>query len=399
MKLITPILHLILNRKITKYLVEDEVVMNWSILKKCILMLILGAAIHFIWIIWKVFVLLSPQLYQWVNIPLIKFQLGLNASVLILLIVMIYPCYAWSHRQWVKLLLPYFAIGLFVISLCWDGYIVGTLSPATMTAYVSLVTVGLVLFPRVIVYSMFVPATLFLTLTIYLSYADILPYAPLFQNMQIEQKNSFWLLSMSFYIVPILFTCLVLFEILLSQWRHREHLIEHLSQIDPLTNLFNRRSINQCLERLNSSNAQTYALILMDLDHFKTINDRFGHHKGDEALVKVSEILSLHLRESDVVGRFGGEEFILVLRSSSLEQAQYIAERCRKAIQQLEFLSDEGELFQITASFGISLSTPELRPQQLLSQADKALYEAKACGRNLVKAYNTKMQTSAIRVI
>jgi diguanylate cyclase (GGDEF)-like protein len=88
-----------------------------------------------------------------------------------------------------------------------------------------------------------------------------------------------------------------------------------------------------------------------------------------------------------VVGRFGGEEFILILNQSSLEQAQIIAERCRQAIQQLHLCSDSGETIPISASFGIALSSKTLNSQQLLSQADKALYAAKACGRNQVKCY------------
>ena len=200
---------------------------------------------------------------------------------------------------------------------------------------------------------------------------------------------------MIFFIIPIVLTCLVLFETLLSQWRHRERLIQNLSQVDPLTNLFNRRSINACLERLDKSLTANYALVLLDLDHFKRINDQYGHHKGDEVLILVSNILNQQLRDSDIVGRFGGEEFILVLKNSNLEQAIHAAERCRKAIAQLEIFSEDGHLFQVTASFGIAVSTPELRPQQLLTHADQALYAAKASGRNKVMAY-THQESVAI---
>lgn len=383
--------------KIIQYMLEDEVIMNWNILKKCVLMLILGAAVHLTWIIWKSFVLLSPSLGQWVNVPLVQFQLLMNFVFFISLLVMIWPCYAWQHKRWVRQFLPFLSVGLFVISLCRDGYVIGTLSPATMISYVSLVTVGLVLLPRSIVYSAFIPATLFLAGCTYLSYAGYLSYAPLFQIDGSAFNNGFWLLSMLFFIVPILFTCMILFEILLSQWRHRERLIKQLSQIDPLTNLFNRRSINQCLEQLNDAHDERYALVLLDLDHFKHINDQYGHHKGDEALVQVSAILSQQLRGTDVVGRFGGEEFILILHHSNTEQAQQAAERCRLAIQHIQLMSDENQPIQITASFGIAVSKPDMRPQLLLSQADKALYEAKAGGRNIVKIYTeAKGETASI---
>ncbi|WP_309142196.1 GGDEF domain-containing protein, partial [Escherichia coli] len=99
--------------------------------------------------------------------------------------------------------------------------------------------------------------------------------------------------------------------------------------------------MNQCLDKLNSVKLESYALVLLDLDHFKRINDYYGHHKGDETLIRVSEVLTLLLRESDVVGRFGGEEFILILKNSNLEKARQVAERCRAAIQQLEIYSDD----------------------------------------------------------
>ena len=108
---------------------------------------------------------------------------------------------------------------------------------------------------------------------------------------------------------------------------------------------------------------------------------------GDTVLIAVSQKLGLHLRESDVVGRFGGEEFILILKQSSALKARQIAERCRAAIEDLVIQNENGRAIRITASFGIALATDKLKPQQLLDQADKALYAAKAGGRNQIKCY------------
>lgn len=374
-------------QNIIKYFVEDEVVMNWNVLKKSILILCLGAAIHAVWIIWKLLVLSVPELRQWINVPLLQQQLPVNVLFLILHIVLIYPCYALQQQLWVKRVLPFLAVGTFVVSLCRDGYLVGILSPAAMIAYVSLVTVGCVLLPRLIVYSAFIPATLYILGSAYLSYINILPYGSLFTIEGDLYRHSFWLLSMLFFISPILLTSILLFEILLSQWRHREKLIQHLSQIDPLTNVLNRRSINNSLASLDISSIRPYSIVLIDLDHFKQINDSFGHHKGDEALIRVGEILQAHLRESDIVGRFGGEEFILLLKNSNLEQAQHIAERCRQAIEHLQLYNENHQSIPITASFGIAMSEQHMRSQLLLTQADKALYRAKARGRNCIECY------------
>lgn len=379
--------------KIAKYLLEDGGVMNWSVLNKCILMLILGSSVHMIWIIWKVLVLLSPEVWPWVNLPLLKLQLKMNILMLTIFIGLIYTCSIWRKKAWVKQYLPYISVGTLVISLCRDGYVVGVLSPATMITYMCLLTVGLVLFKRKIVYCALIPATLFLLVCGYLSLQGQISYGPLFHLDTLPYQNMFWVLSMMYFIVPILITCLILFEILLSQWRHREKLIQHLSQVDPLTNALNRRSINYVLEKLERKPSTSYALVLIDLDHFKRINDQYGHDKGDETLIQVSQVLSQIIRDSDVVGRFGGEEFILILNHSSLEQAQIIAERCRHAIQQLHLCSDSGQIIPVTASFGIALSSHSLNSQQLLSQADKALYAAKASGRNQVKCYQEEFFT------
>ena len=387
MKRMSAVLQKFQNHRLKKYLIEDEVVMNWGILKKCILMLALGCGIHISWLSWDLFVLSHPQYWQHVHIDVVRSQVHMNGLFLLALVLLIYPCYKFQGNALIEQYFPYLAVGIFVVSLCRDAYIVGVISPVATIAYVCLMTVGLVLFHRRLVYSMLIPASLFLVTCAYLSFNQQLPYSPLFNIQDQFFHNSFWLLSMLYFILPILAVCMILFEILLSQWRYREQLINHLSQIDPLTNLFNRRSINQCLDQLNSNPTFNYALVLLDLDHFKKINDYYGHHKGDETLVQVSAVLNQQLRESDVVGRFGGEEFILVLNNSSLEKAQQVAERCRSAIQQLQIFSDEGQLIPVTASFGIAISKPELRPQQLLSQADQALYQAKANGRNQVKSY------------
>jgi diguanylate cyclase (GGDEF)-like protein len=374
-------------QNIIKYFVEDEVIMNWDILKKSILILCLGAAIHVVWIFWKLLVLSIPTLAQWVNVSLVKDQLAINIIFLLLHLVLIYPCIHLRKSVTAKRVLPFIVVATLVISLCRDGYLVGILSPATMIAYVSLLAVGCVLLPRIIVYSAFIPANIYIALCTYLTYVGTIADAPLFTNMVDKHRHLFWLLSMGFFITPILATCLLLFEILLSQWRHRERLIQRLSQLDPLTNVFNRRSINSSLENLDSSTPETYAIVLIDLDHFKQINDNFGHHKGDETLISVGEILKIHLRDTDIVGRFGGEEFILVLKNSSLEQTKTIAERCRHAISELKILSDEGEALKVSASFGIALSNAKTTPQQLITQADRALYQAKALGRNRVECF------------
>ena len=362
--------------------------MNWDTLKKCILILVLGCCVNLIWLVWETYVLLNSEYWHVVNVQLLRHKLVINSIFFITLLGLIYPCYALQKQAWVQRFLPYIAIGILIISLCYNGYMIGVFSPVTMVVYICLIAVGLVLFERKIVYAMLIPATGFLTLSGCLSFIDVIPYAPIFQIDGQLFLNGFWLLSMLYFVIPILITCLILFEILLSQWRHRERLIQHLSQIDPLTNTFNRRRISQSLEYLHQQDPHNpYAVVLLDLDHFKNINDQFGHHMGDNVLIAVSQELNDQIQKHDLVGRFGEEEFILILKHASLSKAHQISERCRSAIEALVISNDEGQSIHVTASFGIAQSHHGLRPQQVLSQADKALYAAKASGRNQIKCY------------
>ncbi|WP_147509846.1 GGDEF domain-containing protein, partial [Acinetobacter baumannii] len=110
-----------------------------------------------------------------------------------------------------------------------------------------------------------------------------------------------WLGSMLFFIMPILVACFILFEILLTQWRQRETYIQRLSQIDPLTNVLNRRSLNTHLEALHEQQFD-YAVILRDIDHLKEIHEIYGHHQGDQVLIEMALCLSETVRRDDMIG-------------------------------------------------------------------------------------------------
>ena len=186
--------------------------------------------------------------------------------------------------------------------------------------------------------------------------------------------------------MPIFFISIVLFEILLTQWRNREKQIQIMSQLDPLTGIFNRRFISQSLGKIHQKNGD-YSLVVLDLDFFKNINDSYGHDVGDRVLRDVAQVLSLSLRGNDLVGRFGGEEFVLLLSDKQQIHAMEIAERCREKIEQLNVEYAENQSIKITASFGVATWKPGLTREVVLRQADQALYLAKKNGRNQVRSY------------
>jgi diguanylate cyclase (GGDEF)-like protein len=124
------------------------------------------------------------------------------------------------------------------------------------------------------------------------------------------------------------------------------------------------------------------SVVLLDIDHFKTINDTFGHDIGDNVLIEVSALLKGQLRAADTLGRWGGEEFLIVANSTDAAEVNRMAERLRAALAGHEF----PHAGQITASFGVATSLPHDTPESLVKRADQALYQAKQGGRNRVEA-------------
>ena len=159
-----------------------------------------------------------------------------------------------------------------------------------------------------------------------------------------------------------------------------------LSVTDPLTGLLNRRYMDERMtEEVKRSNRHGYPMsfVMLDVDHFKSYNDEFGHPAGDEALKLVGEVIRDTLRGADVAARYGGEEFAILLPQTTSEEAAVISERLRSNVESKHFPHS-----QITVSIGVASCTSELCHQEsLMNAADKALYDAKRSGRNRVETY------------
>jgi two-component system, cell cycle response regulator len=164
--------------------------------------------------------------------------------------------------------------------------------------------------------------------------------------------------------------------------------LRHMSQTDGLTGLDNRRHLNERLEEMFQHAqrlAEPFSCVMCDLDHFKSVNDTYGHQAGDEVLKQLATILNDEAREIDRVGRYGGEEFMLLLPGTVLDAAVTFAERVRKRIEGHTFSFPGGTLTR-TASFGVSgWPHPKIKAcDSLVRTADDALYVAKETGRNRV---------------
>lgn len=158
---------------------------------------------------------------------------------------------------------------------------------------------------------------------------------------------------------------------------------------DPLTGLYNRRFaadlINKQIQYLKRQQ-KTASVVMADIDHFKKVNDTYGHLVGDDVIKCFAEIISNEVREYDVACRYGGEEFVLFLPDTQLKDATVIADRIRQKLEDT-VIKSQGVEVSVSASFGISSGIPELMIEQAINDADVALYQAKRDGRNRVIAY------------
>jgi len=160
--------------------------------------------------------------------------------------------------------------------------------------------------------------------------------------------------------------------------------INELAITDELTGLYNRRHIMDVLEyqkALADRGGHSFVIVFVDLDHFKRINDTFGHSVGDLVLMKFAQTTSAIIREVDYISRFGGEEFVMVLVGATLQDAAKVAERVRKQMEIFSF-GDIAPKLKITASLGATPYLPGESINVLLARADEALYQAKSQGRN-----------------
>lgn len=169
-----------------------------------------------------------------------------------------------------------------------------------------------------------------------------------------------------------------------AQVAERTEDLLRLSVTDSLTQLYNRRKIDEVLA-YEAERAQRYAeplvVILGDIDHFKQINDRYGHPTGDRVLIAVAEVLTVSRRVADTVGRWGGEEFMIVCPHTDLEGAHMLAESIRKQVEQIESGLEE----PVRISFGVAALAPGETAAAATARADAALYRAKESGRNRVE--------------
>lgn len=172
-----------------------------------------------------------------------------------------------------------------------------------------------------------------------------------------------------------------------------QDLLTKYAQIDPVTELWNRvleERLREEWARIRRHGGR-FAVVMADLDHFKVVNDTYGHPAGDQVLREVATIMAAESRSSDLLARYGGEEFAVILPTHDASEAVTIATRCRNKIEKAH-MHVSGITIQITASFGVADSQGRASYEEVVQDADKVLYHAKQAGRNRVEVMSVNPQ-------
>ena len=179
--------------------------------------------------------------------------------------------------------------------------------------------------------------------------------------------------------------------------RHQNRVLARVGSIDGLSELLNRTHWTEAVEGLMDhprGEARTASLLMLDIDNFKPINDHYGHIVGDEVIARIGQIIRRNMRNGDIAGRYGGDEFGIVLNGVDLQSAANVAERIRTSVHMATF--EHGEDLRCTVSIGIASLQPDMRnAREWIRQADAALYKAKLLGRDQLFAANWNRDTAA----
>ena len=364
--------------------------LEWSAVDKSLILIALLIPLYFQYILWSLYVLNRPDRDALIHVDVVQKFMVVEAW-LILAGIGIVLIGLMLRRRWPNLqLFQYVALQFYALSLVLMSYSIGTLSFCSGVVLLGGPVFGFILHDRLPVWLAFITALIAIVGLSYASVFGYLPYAPVRMASSDPVSELFWMNSTLFFAAPFLIFLTLMADQMLAWWRVREERIHQLSRTDALTNLHNRRSILDLLEqeltRVQRKPAPL-SVVILDLDHFKKVNDTWGHPMGDRVLQIAARVLRESVREGDHVGRYGGEEFMLVLPGTRLAEAMIVLERCRQQLVAADVVTDSQDRLQITASFGLVCQdrTPLLASQQLIQHADEALYAAKANGRNRIE--------------
>ena len=366
-------------------------VLEWSITDKSILLMGLVTPILIGYILSVCLMLGRPDVDRLAHVGPLRELLHILIAFTVGALAIGGAGLAMRRKRPDSLALQYVSTLYYAAVLVISSYYVGTLTFCTGVVVLGAPVFGFILLERRVVWYATVVGMLSLLGLSYAAGFGVIPYAPLVVEPVDATGELFWMTAVFLFTAPHFIVIILFADQTVNWWRNREDLVRTLSLTDALTGIPNRRSIMDLLGKEVARTARhgpPLAVVLLDLDHFKRINDTWGHPAGDRVLQETARVLRAAIRHCDAVGRYGGEEFMMVLPDTRLDGAIVLAERCRTLLADTVVLADNGERIALSASFGLISNEQHLafEAEALIKAADNALYRAKANGRNRVEA-------------
>lgn len=365
-------------------------ILDWTPVQRSVLLLSVLAFVFTQYLLLHIYFLLNPSTY--VHSAVLENTTKWHVLLVLSSIVLIKLAKAVNHSARAQRIVPYICTLYYSVTLVALGYLIGLLTASAGMVMVGAPLLGMVLLGQRVVYVSMAFALLLVFIVSLLTAFNYIPYAPLF-------VPEFWVApearlalfsSVLFFSAPHFLFIVAFADLILRQRKQRDLLIERLSLTDSLTGIANRRAIVEFLQEhltLAQRKQRPIAVLIADLDHFKQINDRHGHLVGDQALRLSAQCFLQSIRESDRLGRYGGEEFLIVFPQTRLDEALEIAERCRQQLTEVELYSDTQQPVPLSASFGVyGVTDGQIDIDSLVRLADQNMYRAKQSGRNRVCA-------------
>ncbi len=376
-------------RKIRVWRKRLSAALEWSAVDKGLILLVMILPIYGQYLLWTLYVLSRSDRKKLVNVPLSIEVMKIEVAFIITGVILLFVGRSLRHKNPDSLFFQNIALHFFSLTLVAMSYTIGTASFCAGLVLLGAPVFGFILLDRQAVWGATITALIVLIGLSYATVYDLIPYAPVMIPPSDHASQLFWMNSLFFFAAPFFVPIILMADQMLMWWREREEKIHHMSRTDALTGIHNRMSILSILDNEVTRAERTksaLSMVILDLDHFKKVNDVWGHPTGDLVLKTATKVLKHNIREIDALGRYGGEEFVIVLPGADQLEAQKIIERCRIKLSEAEIFSDNNTMIKVTASFGlVSVNGHAVEAHSLIKTADEALYLAKHSGRNCIE--------------
>lgn len=380
-------------------------ILDWSPTQRLALLLALLFGQLLLYSVWASFVLYYPDTQRYISLDVLMLLFPLYFFILIYLAFFYFCCRFLSKfplSVWHPIMQVVVSLSL-AIGIPFLATLGGLLSLGAGMLMLGIPILGLFFLQRWASYLLFaLSLVVFVTLVVATAF-DYLPYAPLLtdQGLLGGKNSGFWLYSTIFFNLMYVGLLFGMIDQLIQAFKNREQTVRYLSEHDELTGLLNRRAVQHRIQALfgglRQSNTVQVSIFVLDLDFFKSINDRWGHLVGDEVLIACAHRLQQIVADRGWVSRYGGEEFLVLLLEQSPVEAELLATRICEGISQLRVRCETVQCVELTVSIGVASQGID-RVEAifgLIHQADQALYQAKARGRNQVVLADAEVEPLA----